>query len=1187
MHESYRTAKRRKVSHDAIRHNHGQKTTGATRDDLDGEDAPDSASDDNINENQKEERSLQGSEDESDTPNGHPEDRGDHGLRQDTARRKSTFDIKRSTNGTPSSRRRADSFESAAFAGEVYKSNVFKLQVDELIAQVQPPHIQTASGIEPVLRTLKGIIEQISARAPQPLYEAERQLAEETEVKTPFPNPKPPRDTGYKLEYAPPTHINVAGSYPLNIGSRTGENLVLDVVVTMPSSLFQEKDYLNHRYFYKRAYYLACLAAGIRDNQTFDFQLAFDCLHGNSLLPVLIAEPSRDHLGPKGYRIVILPAIESDLFPTTKLLPMRSCVRPKQSEDDTKPSKPQPTPFYNASLRVDGLVSAYLRLQHNAAKTCDGYRDACVLGRIWLRQRDFAGRIRSGSFGNFEWAVMIALLLQGGGPKGAPVFSSGYSSYQLFKATLQYLSSKDLSKAPAFIGGEPVDLPTSDGVPVFFDVSRSLNILFKMTPWSYKLLQREARVSVAALNDIVFDQFDATFIMKLDSPLTRFDYVINIPTNVLVPLSERWHISENLLNQSRLLFNTLTKGLTDRVHLICVQLPDENVWDVNAESERIDTGSTLSICLGVDPVKANRTIDHGPSAEEKKEAADFRRFWGDKAELRRFKDGSILECLVWEHKDDHRSILEQVVSYVLEKHVGKEVAQNARFIGNQHYSVLGQRALGKQSGLAPFQTLMSALQTLERDIRGLDGLPLQIRQLLASSPQLSYSSTQAPLQAGYMLMGKPADVILQFEGSARWPDDLRAIQRTKIAFLLKLADLLSTSVEAVHARVGLENDGNPLLNQAFLDIVYNSGASFRLRIHHDREATLLERRMSLTTLGSVEKADAASALATYKRVFLKEPAHTQAIQTLCTRHPMLSPSIRLAKKWFSSHMLSPHFHPALIELFVARTFTNPYPWDTPCSPTTALLRTLTFLARWDWRAGPWITDVSAEGGGLRDADMAALTTRFDAWRNIDPAMHRLALFVASSADRDGNTWTDGARPPKVVAARMTALARAAVAEVKSAGLELDFGRLFASGLDDYDFTIFLDRKVVSRNQAGQKRTAFKNLELQIDDEQVEAVGYDPVSLFIRDLEDLYGDAMVLFYDGDGGDVVAGLWDPQTERRAWKLKLGYSTIPVVAAQKPASEGEEKKVDVNINKAAILNEIARLGGDMVAKIDVKKS
>ena len=35
------------------------------------------------------------------------------------------------------------------------------------------------------------------------------------------------------------------------------------------------------------------------------------------------------------------------------------------------------------------------------------------------------------------------------------------------------------------------------------------------------------------------------------------------------------------------------------------------------------------------------------SAEEKEKAEGFRSWWGEKAELRRFKDGSILEAVVW------------------------------------------------------------------------------------------------------------------------------------------------------------------------------------------------------------------------------------------------------------------------------------------------------------------------------------------------------------------------------------------------------------------------------------------------------------------------------------------------------------------------------------------------------------
>lgn len=51
--------------------------------------------------------------------------------------------------------------------GEVYKSNLFKLQVDELLQRVRPRHGKKEAHAEDALRTLKGIIERIPDREPQ------------------------------------------------------------------------------------------------------------------------------------------------------------------------------------------------------------------------------------------------------------------------------------------------------------------------------------------------------------------------------------------------------------------------------------------------------------------------------------------------------------------------------------------------------------------------------------------------------------------------------------------------------------------------------------------------------------------------------------------------------------------------------------------------------------------------------------------------------------------------------------------------------------------------------------------------------------------------------------------------------------------------------------------------------------
>src|SRR5215469_261956 len=67
-------------------------------------------------------------------------------------------------------------FSGTAYVGEVYKSNIFKLQVDELLEQVRPKYNQHAPAIERILRTLKHVIEGIPRRDPLMAQDAERAL---------------------------------------------------------------------------------------------------------------------------------------------------------------------------------------------------------------------------------------------------------------------------------------------------------------------------------------------------------------------------------------------------------------------------------------------------------------------------------------------------------------------------------------------------------------------------------------------------------------------------------------------------------------------------------------------------------------------------------------------------------------------------------------------------------------------------------------------------------------------------------------------------------------------------------------------------------------------------------------------------------------------------------------------------
>jgi len=948
---------------------------------------------------------------------------------------------------------------------------------------------------------------------------------------------------------------------------------MLDLAVSMPSGIFQDKDYLNYRYFHKRAYYLTCIANGIQETEDCTFAIDFAYQNDNDLQPVIIVKPGQgsDDFSKSKCLIRIILAVEGDLFPISKTLPNKNCIRPNVGGAICH--EKSPTPFYNASLRSECSSLAYLKYLHAASLQSDNFSDACALGSVWLRQRG----LERGGFGAFEWACTMALLLQGGDQEKVPVLLRGYSSYQFFKATLKFVATKDLVAAPVFVQSFGNKIAKTEH-PVMFDGVRGMNILFKMTRWSYAKLRHEASLTLKVLGDPLSNQFDACFITRIDDPLHRYDCVITLPISTHhSQISQKTDAVSDSIVYCQKLYQTLEAGLGDRAVLIHLEAPQSpTLWpEIQTQSQK--THNVVQVGLLLDPEHVNRTVDRGPSAEDKESAVAFRRFWGEKAELRRFKDGSIQESLIWPTSDLQGSILRQIVIHIVWRHIGEEAALGLKIVGE-----FFDRLLSKQrvEPVTLYQPVMSAFETLEKEIRSLDGLPLQIRQISAADPQLRYASVRPSDLGSVQCRMDPANVCVQFEGSSRWPDDLSAVQRTKIAFLLKIGEVLEEKIAGLTTRLGLENVDRKLVNIAFLDILYPSGAFFRIRIHHEREINLLERTLKGDTSSAASREEIASALSNYKRDFIQAPFHTQAVRTLSTRFPLLSPSMRLMKKWRDSHLLSGHFSDEFIEILTIRTFVHPYPWSVPGSLMTGFLRTLAFISRWDWWSDPLIVDFNGE---MSSQDVDAIRLRFEAWRKIDPAMNRVAMFAASNVDRDGITWTEPS-PSKVVAARFTSLAKAACRLVQEQAMSLEPEALFAASMGDYDFVIHLSVKFVKDRQPDDKGRlpVFKNRQVQAPEDKGLA-GFKPVQSFVEELKTLYGNSILFFHNEQQSSVIAGLWNPQTAPRPWKVNLQYSTMPTPPSKE---EHGDTEAQVSINEAATLHDIAKLGGDIVSRIDVKK-
>ncbi len=990
------------------------------------------------------------------------------------------------------------------------------------------------------------------------------------------------------------------GSYVSKTMVRSQGVYDVDMVVEMPKSMFQEKDYLNLRYFYKRAYYLANIAATARGLSD-DLDVSFACLNDNPLLPIVAVSPRLQdgrggrsgkspqletepgHESPQAhpaYRIHIIPVAAPDLFPASKLASSKSCIR--QGTPDGDQAAAAPTPFYNASLRAESTFLAYLRVLRQAEKSCPAFKDACVLGRIWLQQRGLTSSMSKGGFGHFEWAVLVALLLQTGGRKGAAAaLSSSLSSTQIFKAVIQFLATKDMRSKPCVlgtVGGDDVDSMLETG-PVLFDAARRLNLAFKMSPWSAMLLHQHAKWTHELLAASVADQFNPTFITKADLPLYNFDLLLRIPCPDADDCPTSPDRRGSLRDFADSVFRVLDRALGDRIQLVHIKLPAVGSWRVSSSAPSTDSRTVI---LGAifDPSNMARQIDHGPAAEDKKEARKFRQFWGEKAELRRFKDGSIVETLIWTQSSPF-GLCEEIMRYVLKLHLR---------LGHDELDFIGKRLVSllpiEPSDAASFSAARRAFAVLEGDLKGIqDDLPLHILRVEPTASELRSASVRPPTIGTPKASLLPMDAIISFETSGKWPDNLAAIQRTKMAFLLRIAGSLRESKPGISTYVGLEDARRDIESLAFLDIVYSDGAAFRLRVHSDQEEKLLERQTRDKTLSRSAKEDGARLLSTFRRLYARLPLQNQTVSTYCTRFPALSGSIRLAKHWFSCHKLTCHLTDEFVELVVLHVFLEPYPWQAPSSPNTGFLRTLLLLSSWDWRTEPLLVDTSGEH--FSATQRAAASTRLEAWRKIDPNMNHTVLFVAASFDATGTAFTtrDGKpAPSKVVAARMTTLARSACRVVREHSVDLNPAALFRPALAEYDVLIHLSTKVVRNICHGDdgeaRRSAFKNLD-QRTGRPLHPVPRHPATVLLGQLKATYDGPMLFFQGAETEDsVIAAIWNPQMQRRSFRPSLPCSYTPVAAS----GEDDDDADVVEVNREGILAEIARIGGDLIERIEV---
>jgi U3 small nucleolar RNA-associated protein 22 len=521
------------------------------------------------------------------------------------------------------------------------------------------------------------------------------------------------------------------------------------------------------------------------------------------------------------------------------------------------------------------------------------------------------------------------------------------------------------------------------------------------------------------------------------------------------PLTPAVHSALDYGSQTNALLSclatTLRWGLGDRTKAVAILHPTSKVRSISQAHPTNPCIVHIGIILNTE--HALRLVDQGPAADDPDpgHAEQFREFWGDKAELRRFKDGRIVESVVWDVKtsDERAHVPSMIVRYLLGRHFSLpesavqtwQTAFDSTLRLPESVSALHQ---GPSRGPSGFKGALAAFDQLVKWLKALDDeVPLSLVNVSPASEYLRYTSVLNPVALDSRIVASipvcwryfpTMELVLEFEKSGRWPDDLRAIQKIKLALLERVASALMNTNEDVKATV-VYGDGvgcSDIQDQSRLIIVTPDGWAFSARIRHDREALLLDRiidnkpRFPIPSKRGADNGraqrEALEAKTLYTRRFIHAPGHHRAVANLCHRFTAYSGTVRLVKRWLASHwLLHGHIGEEVVEIICAVFFINE--GRNPNAETVTQERAavpgtkergfamvVEFLKDWTWDK-PLFVPMYGNTEGSRTLDNKSTATKVGVWA------------ICTEEDETGHIWTSNG--PNIVAAnRVRALAKA-------------------------------------------------------------------------------------------------------------------------------------------------------------------
>ncbi|CAH9146997.1 unnamed protein product [Cuscuta epithymum] len=966
-----------------------------------------------------------------------------------------------------------------------------------------------------------------------------------------------------------PVSIEIGGSYSMQCVVKPDINV--DLLLRLPKECFHEKDYLNHRYHAKRYLYLCKIKKHLNVFPQFE-NLSWSSFQNEARKPILVFCPAAKLVRDTGFVVRIIPMATS-LFNPSKLRLERNNIRSLNQGGIL-----QATPKYNSSILEDLFMESNAAFIKNTFSEWTELKDALTLLKVWARQRSsiYAHDCLNG----FLISVIMSFLAK---KTGTNSIKNIMSSVQIFRVTLEFIANSKVWDKGLLFNAVGENNGSTKDTRVYFEqfpvvicnAYSEFNLAFRLSQSGFQELRNEAALALTCIRKCRDGGFDELFMTRVDFP-AKYDYCLRLSLrghNDIYNLGfclddECWRSYESKV------LSVLNQGLTDRSKLVrSIWRNTASGFDYEEGLSKLD-GEPLLIGISVSSVDAAfKKAIIGPSHEEEDKAMEFRKFWGDKATLRQFRDSRIAEVAVWECKEwEKHLLLPDIVEYILSRHLSITREKIIPIASQLDFALL-------QKDIDPISfssALLGAFEELSKRLRQLNDIPLKVTSVQAIDPVFRQTSVYPPgphplafeksintkLQIPISTCLQPLEVAIQLEGSGNWPLDEVAMEKTKSAFLLQIGESLQNNWGLTCTAT--EDDVEVLM----------SGFAFRLKVLHERALNFVN--------GQLNYSQAKWVLPTDKKLLLRY-IHAGKTDGLRGRYPIYGPVVRLAKRWVSAHFLSTLLAEEAIELLVAFTFLSPFPFDPPCSRITGFLRFLRLLSEHDWMFSPLVVDFNGvstneevtQGSDFTAEDMKKINVAFKQSRegsqtNVHDA--RPSMFLATKYDLMSEAWTISS-PTVTELKRLVAYATSSANLLTKLILQDDYDSygwkcLFRTPLNKYDAVVLLHRDKLpyphhllfpSEMEQGQcvvrgkptkifdpffhptnLRGSYKELKSKL------MVNFDPLKCFITEIERELPDTFKIWYDSLGGDAIGLTWGKviSKKRRSDSMDEGEDMLNIL-------------------------------------------